>query len=58
VKFATLKIEQNGGEYYGWATVSNIPDDQSIIKGSKVLSVGNIKIEFDENIEIVRVENH
>lgn len=56
MKSITLQIEQNGGEYYGFATIKNIPDDNCIIKGSKDILIGNIKIEFDECIDIVRVD--
>jgi hypothetical protein len=56
MKNVTLKIDQNGGEYYGYAKISNIPDDSCIVKGNKDILLGNIKIEFDEYIEIIKVE--
>jgi hypothetical protein len=56
MKTIKLKIEQNGGEYYGYAVIKNIPEGNSIIKGSKDISIGDIKIEFDELIEIVRID--
>jgi hypothetical protein len=56
MKTVTLKIEQNGGEYYGYAIIKGIPDDSCIIKGSKDLQIGEMKIEFDELIDIIEVK--
>ncbi|MBL4951075.1 hypothetical protein JK635_02320 [Neobacillus sp. YIM B02564] len=56
MKNVVLKIEQNGGEYYGYATIKNVPDDFTIIRSSKEIQIGDIKIEFDEVVEILKVE--
>lgn len=55
MKNIKLKIEQNGGEYYSYASITGIPDDSKIIKGSKEISFDDIKIEFDELIEIIEI---
>lgn len=47
-----LKVEQNGGEYYGYVTISNIKNDAEINKKGKALWVDYMKIEFDEYFEI------
>jgi hypothetical protein len=57
MKTLTLKIEQQGGEYHGYASISNIPDEIKITKGSKEICLGDIKIKFDELIDIVGIEN-
>lgn len=56
MKTIKLKIEQNGGEYHGYATISNIPDEHKIIKGSKDIQIGDISIKFDELIDIVGID--
>lgn len=57
MKTITLKIEQNGGEYHGYAFIKGVPNDSVIVKGSKDIQIGEIKIEFDELIDIVRIDN-
>lgn len=50
-----LKVEQNGGEYHGYVTISNIKDDSEINKEGKALWIDYMKMEFDENFEIKEI---
>jgi len=57
MKTITLKVEQNGGEYYGYTTIRGVPDDSNIIKSSKGIQIGEISIEFDELVDILMIES-
>jgi hypothetical protein len=56
MKTITLKVEQNGGEYYGYVTVSGVPKGSNIIKSSKELQIDDLKISFDELIDIIEIK--
>lgn len=53
----TLKISQNGGEYYGSAVIKT--DSTNVeIKGYRTAVLDNIEIEFDEVIELVSIKEY
>jgi hypothetical protein len=55
MKTIKLKVEQNGGEYYGYVSISGVPNESKIIKSGRGLEIDNLKIKFDELIEILEI---
>ena len=47
----TLKIEQNGGEYYGWCTI-NFCEKVELKNPTTIVVDDGIELEFDEVVTI------
>lgn len=51
-----LRVEQNGGEYYGSVVISNVTDTARVTKiDGRTLQIDSMKLEFDELIDIIKV---
>lgn len=50
----TLKVDQNGGEYYGITKIT-LPEYKNIERKGKTLVMGEIELEFDEWFEILNI---
>lgn len=56
MKVVKIKIDQNGGEYYGFAAIKGIADESPVRKEGKTLRIGEMEIEFDEVFEIIEIK--
>ncbi len=54
MKIVTVQIDQNGGEYYGFAWIECVEGNVEKID-HQTIKVDGMKIKFDENIEVKAV---
>ena len=55
MKNIRIKVEQNGGEYYGYVNIKSIGDKVELINGHTV-KIDEIEIAFDEYITLESIK--
>ena len=55
MKNIRIKVEQNGGEYYGYVNIKSIGDKVELINGHTV-KIDEIEITFDEYITLESIK--